>query len=144
MLSVPGGTVWNYKRILGIPKSLHRGVPLKPPYVQGRIDICKCWFLRRGANRSIRGKLLGAWTRTNTRIPTPTDKWSRRWVLNPRHNGGRRLLSQLRNSIAELIKFKLTLCGQHLPPYLARALQTASLSRTRWYHLRTSQFVPTS
>ena len=39
----PGATVRNYK-ILGIPESLHRGVPLPPPYVQGRIDSWKCCF----------------------------------------------------------------------------------------------------
>ena len=116
----PGATVRNYK-ILGIPKSLHRGVPLPPPYVQGRIDSWKCcFFFGRGENRSIRGKLLGAWTRTNTRIPTQTDKWSRRRDLNPCHSGGRRLLSKLRNPIVELIKFRLTLCGQRLLPFLAR------------------------
>ena len=77
-------------------------------------------FFRRGENQSIRGKLLGAWTRTNTRIPTQTDKWSRRRDLNPCHSGDRRLLPKLRNPIVELIKFRLTLCGQHLPPFLAR------------------------
>ena len=74
-------------------------------------------FFRRGENRSNRGKLLGAWTRTNTRIPTQTDKWSRRRDLNSCHSRGRRLLSKLRNPIVELIKVRLTLCDSVYFPF---------------------------
>ena len=84
----PGPTVRNYK-ILGIPKSLHRGeYPFPRRTFRVELIVGSVVFFRRGENRSIRGKLLGGWTRTNTRIPTQTDKWSRRRDLNPCHSGG--------------------------------------------------------
>ena len=116
----PGATVRNYK-ILGIPESLHRGVPLPPPYVQGRIDCWKCCFFLGEEKTGVSVEKYSEHGRElNTRIPTQTDQWSRRRDLIPCHSGGRRLLSKLRNPIVELIKFRLTLCGQHLPPFLAR------------------------
>ena len=36
--------------------------------IPDQIGICKCWFLRRGENRSIRRKLLRARKRTNNKL----------------------------------------------------------------------------
>ena len=78
---------------------------------------------KRNCSQSMKNHLQQA------REPTTnlTHKWSRHRDLKPRNIGGRRLLSTTPSllpytdqSLVELITFRLTLCGQHLPPFLAR------------------------
>ena len=59
--------------------------------IPGRIGIWKCWFLRRGENRSTRRKT----SRSKGENQRQTHIWRRCRDLNPGHIGGRRALSLL-------------------------------------------------
>ena len=65
------------------------------PCVPDRIGIWKCWFLRRGENRSTWRKT----SRSPGREPTTnlTHIWHQRRELNPGHIGGRQALLPLRH-----------------------------------------------
>ena len=83
------------------------GYPLlRKPRTSQLSYACKCWFLRRGENRSTRGKNLSEQSREPT---NPTHIWGRIRESILGHIGGRRVLSPLCQPCSPLSGFRDTL-----------------------------------